>query len=123
MEGINIEKLEKEIKEGKDFLISISHIHPMQVKRILEDIYEMYSNHFSEFLQDEYKSHRVFDIIYDKDGNISSASLKWNYWDSGEINIKCTGIEVIYKPEHGQQKTIAKLHWKFIKPYFNEILK
>lgn len=123
MEGINIEKLEKEIKEGKDFLMSISHIHPMQVKRILEDIYEMYSNHFSEFLQDEYKSHRVFDIIYDKDGNISSASLKWNYWDSGEINIKCTGIEVVYKPEHGPQKTIAKLHWKFIKPYFNEILK
>ena len=123
MGSIDLEKLEKTIAEGEEFLMSVSHIHPMQIKRILEDIYEMYRHRFSEFLQDEYNSHRVFDIVYDKDGNITSVSLKWNYWDGGEINLKCTGIDVVFKPEHGPQKTIAELPWEIVKPYFNEILK
>lgn len=123
MGSIDLEKLEKTIAEGEEFLMSISHIHPMQIKRILEDIYEMYRHHFSEFLQDEYNSHRVFDIVYNKDGIITSASLKWSYWDGGEVNLKCTGIDVVFKPKHGPQKTIAELPWEIVKPYFNEILK
>ena len=123
MNSIDLEKLEKEIKEGEEFLMSISHIHPMEIKRILEDVYEMYKHHFSEFLRDEYKSHRVFSIIYDKAGNITSASLKWNYWDGGEINLKCTGITVVFKPEHGPHNTLAELPWEIVKLYFSEILK
>lgn len=123
MNSIDLEKLEKTIAEGEKFLMSISHIHPMELKRILENIYEMYKHHFSEFLRDEYNSHRVFNIVYDKDANITSASLKWNYWDGGEINLKCTGIEVVFKPEHGPQKTFAELPWEIVKPFFNEILK
>lgn len=123
MNSIDLEKLEKTIAEGDEFLMSISHIHPMELKRILENIYEMYKHHFSEFLRDEYNSHRVFGIIYDKDGNITSASLKWNYWDGGEINLKCTGITVVFKPEHGMHNTLAELPWEIVKPIFNKIIK
>lgn len=120
---LDLEKLNKTIAEGEKFLISISHLHSLEIKRILEDIYDIYSHHYSEFLRDEYKSNREFDIIYDKDGNITSASIKWNYYDAGEVNLNCTGIKVVYKPEHGLQKTLTELPIEIIKPYFNEILK
>lgn len=122
MEFNDIETVKKEIKEGEDFLKRISPIHPIEIKRILEDIYELYRDHFSEFLQDQYESNRVFNIEYDKDDNITSASLTWHYWDVGEIKLTCTGIEVIHKPEDGPQKTITELPWKFVKLYFNDIL-
>ena len=123
MEFKDIETVKKEIKEGEDFLKRISPIHPIEIKRVLEDIYALYRDHFSEFLQDQYESNRVFNIEYDRDDNITSASLTWNYWDAGEINLKCTGIEVVYKPEDGPKKTIAELSWKVVKLYFNEFLK
>lgn len=125
MEFKDIETVKKEIKEGEYFLKRISPIHPIEIKRILEDIYELYRDHFSEFLflQDQYESTRVFNIEYDKDDNIISASLTWHYWDVGEINLTCKGIEVIYKPEDGPQKIIAELPWKVVKLYFNEFLK
>ena len=41
MEFKDIETVKKEIKEGEDFLKRISPIHPIEIKRILEDIYEM----------------------------------------------------------------------------------
>ena len=125
MEFKDIETVKKEIKEGEYFLKRISPIHPIEIKRILEDIYELYRDHFSEFLflQDQYESTRVFNIEYDKDDNIISASLTLHYWDVGEINLKCTGIEVVYKPEDGPQKIIAELPWKVVKLYFNEFLK
>ena len=123
MEFKDIETVKKEIKEGEDFLRHISPIHPIEIKRILEDIYELYRDHFSEFLQDQYESTRVFNIEYDEYDNIISASLTWHYWDAGEINLKCTGIEVVYKPEDGPQKIIAELPLKVVKLYFNEFLK
>lgn len=123
MEFKDIETVKKEIKEGEDFLKRISYVHPKEIKHILEGIYESYMDHFSEFLQDQYESNRVFNIEYDKDYNIISASLTWHYWDAGEINLKCTGIEVVYKPEDGPQKIIAELPWKVVKLYFNEFLK
>ena len=122
MEFKDIETVKKEIKEGEDFLKRISPIHPIEIKRVLEDIYEMYKHNFSEYLIDEYDSHRVFDIVYDKDDNITSASLTCYYYDGCEINLKCTGIEVVYKPEDGPQKIIAELPWKVVKLYFNEFL-
>ena len=122
MEFKDIETLKKEIKEGEYFLKRISPIHPIEIKRILEDVYELYRGHFSEFLQDQYESNRVFNIEYDKEDNITSASLTWHYWDVGEINLKCTGIEVVYKPEDGPKKIIVELPWKFVKLYFDDIL-
>ena len=123
MNNIDIEKLTETITEGKEFLKSISHVHPKEIKHVLEDIYEMYKHQFSDFLQDKYSTQRMFDIIYNKDGNITSASLNWNYFDTGEITLKCTGIEVIQTREQGQQKIIAELPWEIVKPYFNEFLK
>ena len=120
MEFKDIETVKKEIKEGEDFLKSISPIHPIEIKRILEDIYELYRDHFSKFLQDQYESSRVFNIEYDKDDNITSASLTWHYWDAGEIKLTCTGIEVVYSPYNGSKNTIVELPWKFVKLYFND---
>ena len=122
MEFKDIETLKKEIKEGEYFLKRISPIHPIEIKRILEDVYELYRGHFSEFLQDQYESNRVFNIEYDKEDNITSASLTWHYWDVGEIKLTCTGIEVVYKPEDGLQKIIAEIPWKVVKLYFDNIL-
>ena len=122
MEFKDIETLKKEIKEGEAFLRRISPIHPIEIKRVLEDIYELYRDHFSEFLQDQYESSRVFNIEYDKDDNITSASLTWHYWDAGEIKLTCTGIEVVYKPEDGLQKIIAEIPCKVVKLYFDNIL-
>ena len=122
MEFNDIETVKKEIKEGEDFLKRISPIHPIEIKRILEDIYELYRDHFSEFLQDQYESNRVFNIEYDKEDNITSVSLTWHYWDAGEINLTCTGIEVVYNPYNGAKNTIVELPWKFVKLYFDDIL-
>ena len=122
MGGIDLENLKKTIIKGEEFLKSISYVHPMEIKFILENIYEMYKGQFSEVLQNEYEKYREFDITYDNNGNITSASLKWNYYDSGEVRLVCTGIEVIYTPEHGPQKIIAKLPLELVKPYFNEFL-
>lgn len=122
MNNIDIEQLTETITEGKGFLKNISNIHPKEIKRILENIYELYKQQFSDFLQDTYNTQRMFDIIYNKDGNIISASLTWNYFDTGEISLKCTGIEVIQIQEYGSQKIIAELPWEIVKPYFNEFL-
>ena len=122
MEFKDIETLKKEIKEGEYFLKRISPIHPIEIKRILEDVYELYRGHFSEFLQDQYESNRVFNIEYDKEDNITSASLTWHYWDVGEIKLTCKGIEVVYNPYNGAKNTIVELPWKFVKLYFDDIL-
>lgn len=42
MGGIDLEKLKKTITKGEEFLKSISSVHPMEIKHILENIYEMY---------------------------------------------------------------------------------
>ena len=120
---IDTERFIRTISEGNKFLASISHLHPMKIKGILEGVYEMYKAQFTEVLQDEYENYNVFDITYDNNGNITSASLKWNYWDAGEVRLACTGIEVIYTPEIGSQKIIAELPLEIVKPYFNEFLK
>ena len=122
MGGIDLENLKKTITKGEEFLKSISHVHPMKIKHILENIYEIYKGQFSEVLQDEYDSNRIFTVVYDNDGNITSASIKWNYWDCGEVRLVYTGIEVIYTPEDGSQKIIAELPTELVKPYFKEIL-
>ena len=123
MSSIDLEKLKETITEGEEFLKSISSVHPLEIKHILENIYEMYKDQFSEVLRNEYDSNRIFTVVYDKDGNITSASIKWNYYDSGEVRLVCTGIEVVYTPEHGSQKIIVKLPWEIVKPYFNELLR
>lgn len=120
MEVKDIETIKKEIKEGEYFLKRISPIHPIEIKRILEDVYELYKYRFSEFLQDQYESNRVFNIEYDKNDNIVSASITWHYWDGGEIKLTCTGIEVVYKPYDGPKDTIVELPWKFVKLYFDD---
>ena len=120
---LDTEKFIRTISDGNKFLTSISHLHPMKIKGILEDVYEMYKGQFPEVLQDEYEKYRGFDITYDKNDNITSASLKWNYYDSGEVRLVCTGIEVVYISEHGSQKIIAELPLEIVKPYFNELLK
>ena len=120
---VDTEKFIKTISEGDKFLTSISHLHPMKIKGILEDIYEVYKGQFPEVLQDEYENYNIFDITYDNNENITSASLKWNYWDAGEVRLVCTGIEVIYTPEIGSQKIIAELPVEIVKTYFKEILK
>ena len=122
MEVKDIETLKKEIKEGEAFLRRISPIHPIEIKRILEDVYELYKYRFSEFLQDQYESNRVFNIEYDKEDNITSASLTWHYWDVGEIKLTCAGIEVMYNSYNGAKNTIVELPWKFVKLYFDDIL-
>ncbi len=122
MSSIDLEKLKKTITEGEGFLKSISSVHPMEIKCILENIYEMYKGNFSEVLQDEYDSNRIFTVVYDKGGNITSASIKWNYWDCGEVRLVYTGIEVVYTPEDGPNKIIAELPLEIVKPYFKEIL-
>lgn len=118
MEFKDIEAIKAEIIEGKNFLKCISQVHPKEIKRILEDVYELYKYNFSEYLQDEYNSHRLFNIKYDKDDNIISASLMCYYYDGCEINLTCKGIEVVYKPENGPEKIITELSWKFVKMYF-----
>lgn len=123
MNNIDIEQLTETITEGKEFLKSISHVHPKEIKHVLEDVYEMYKHNFSKFLRDQYELARSFNIVYDKYDNIISASLTWNYFDTGEITLKYTGIEVIYTPENGSQKITAELSWKVVKLFFNEILK
>ena len=120
---IDTEKFIKIIAEGDKFLTSISHLHPMKIKGILEGVYEMYKGQFPEVLQDEYEKYRGFDITYDKNENITSASLKWNYYDSGEVRLENTGIVVIYNPEIGSQKIIVELPLEIVKLYFNEFLK
>ena len=120
---IDLEKLKKTITDGEEFLKSISRVHPMEIKCILENIYAMYEGQFSEVLQNEYEKYREFDITYDNNGNITSASLKWNYWDAGEVRLICTGVEVVYIPEIGSQKIIAELPLEIVKTYFKEILK
>ena len=120
---IDTEKFIQTITEGNKFLASISHLHPMKIKGILEDVYEMYKGQFPEVLQDEYDNYNIFDITYDNNGNITSASLKWNYYDSGEVRLENTGIKVIYTPEIGSQKIIAELPPEIVKPSFKEILK
>ena len=123
MSSIDLEKLKETITEGEEFLKSISSIHPLEIKHILENIYEMYKDQFSEVLRNEYDSNRIFTVVYDNIGNITSASIKWNYWDCGEVRLVYTGIEVVYKPEDGTQKIIAELPLKVVKLYFNEFLK
>ena len=120
---IDTEKFIQTITEGNKFLTSISHLHPMKIKGILKGVYEMYKDQFPEVLQDEYENYNVFDIAYDNNGNITLASLKWNYWDAGEVRLICTGIEVIYTPEVGSQTIIAELPLDIVKSYFNELLK
>lgn len=120
---IDTKKFIKIIAEGNKFLSSISHLHPMKIKGILEDVYEIYKGQFPEVLQDEYDNYNVFDITYDNNGNITSASLKWNYWDAGEVRLICTGVEVVYIPEIGSQKIIAELPLEIVKPHFNKFLK
>ena len=51
---IDTEKFIKIIAEGNTFLTSISHLHPMKIKGILEGVYEMCKCQFPEVLQDEY---------------------------------------------------------------------
>ena len=122
MEFKDIEAFKNEIKEGENFLRSISHVPPKKIKHILEDVYESYRDNFSEFLQDQYEFVRSFNIEYGKYDNLISASLTWHYWDAGEINLTCAGISVVYKPEDGPKKIIVELPWKVVKPYFNEFL-
>lgn len=119
---IDTEKFIKIIAEGNKFLSSISHLHPMKIKDILEDAYEIYKGQFPEVLQDEYDKYRGFDITYDKNDNITLASLKWNYYDSGEVRLENTGIIVTYNPEIGSQKIIAEIPLEIVKPYFNAFL-
>ena len=102
---IDTEKFIKIVAEGDKFLTSISHLHPMKIKGILEGVYEMYKGQFPAVLQDEYEKYRGFDIT------------------SGEVCLENTGIVVIYNPEIGSQKIIAELPLEIVKPYFNEILK
>ena len=118
MSSIDLEKLKKTITEGEGFLKSISSVHPLEIKHIFENIYEMYKGNFSEVLQNEYDSNRIFTVVYDNVGNITSASIKWNYWDCGEVRLVYTGIEVVYTPEDGSQKIIAELPLELVKPYF-----
>ena len=42
MSSIDLEKLKKTITDGEGFLKSISYVHSMEIKHILENIYEMY---------------------------------------------------------------------------------
>lgn len=121
--SINIDNIEKDIELSKTFLIRISEFHPRVIKEFFESIYEMYKHHFSnELLKQDYETNRIFDIRYNKDGYVDSASLRWNYYDTGEIRLKYSGIEVVFKPEHGSDKQIAELHWKILIPYLESFL-
>ena len=70
----------------------------------------------------DYEENRIFDIRYNKDGYVGSASLRWNYYDAGEIRLKYSGMEVVFKPEHGHEKQIAELHWQILIPYLESFL-
>lgn len=121
--SINIENIENDIALSNKFLTRISEFHPKVIKEFFESIYEMYKDHFSnELLVQDYETTRIFDIRYNKDGYVSSASLRWNYYDSGEIRLKYSGMEVVFKPEHGSDKQIAELHWKILIPYLESFL-
>lgn len=123
MGKIDVEQIERDIELSKIFLNKISEFHPKVIKEFFESIYEMYKHHFSDtLLEKDYKTNRVFCIQYDKDGFVCSASLKWNYYDHGEIRLKYSGLEVVFTPEHGQSKQIAELHWKILNPYLESFL-
>ena len=55
MEFKDIETVKKEIKEGEDFLKRISPIHPIEIKRILEDIYELFMSYIEIISQSFYR--------------------------------------------------------------------
>lgn len=123
MSAINSEQIKKDIELSKTFLNRISEFHPKVIKEFFESIYEMYKHHFSDtLLAQDYETNRNFDIRYNKDGYVCSASLKWNYYDYGEIRLKYSGIEVVFTPEHGSDKQIAELHWKILIPYLESFL-
>ena len=123
MGKIDVDQIERDIELSKIFLTKISECHPKVIKEFFESIYEMYKHHFTdELLKQDYETNRIFDIRYNKDGYVSSASLKWNYYDSGEIRLKYSGMEVVFKPEHGSDKQIAELHWNILNPYLESFL-
>ena len=119
-----IDNIEKDLELSKTFLTRLSECHPKVIKEFFESIYEMYKQNFSdELLAKDYEENRIFDIRYNKDNYVGSASLRWNYYDSGEIRLKYSGIEVVFKPEHGHEKQIAELHWQILIPYLESFLK
>ena len=100
-----IENIEKDLELSKTFLTRISDCRPKVIKAFFESIYEMYKQNFSdELLTKDYEENRIFEIRYNKDGYVGSASLRWNYYDSGEIRLKYSGMEIVFKPEHGCEK-------------------
>ena len=124
MGKIDVEQIERDIELSKIFLNRISEFHPTAIKEFFESIYEMYKHHFSDtpLLAQDYEANRNFDIRYNKDGYVCSASLKWNYYDRGEIRLKYSGLEVVFIPECGPEKQIAELHWKMLNPYLESFL-
>lgn len=123
MGKVDVEQIERDIELSKIFLTRISEFHPKLIKEFFESIYEMYKHHFSDtLLAQDYETNRKFDIRYNKDGYVSSASLKWNYYDRGEIRLKYSGMEVVFTPEHGSDQQIAELHWKILIPYLESFL-
>ena len=119
-----IDNIEKDLELSKTFLTRLSECHPKVIKEFFESIYEMYKHHFSDtpLLAQDYETNRNFDIRYNKDGYVSSASLKWNYYDRGEIRLKYSGLEVVFIPECGPEKQIAELHWKILNRYLESFL-
>ena len=123
MGKIDVEQIERDIELSKIFLTRISEFHPTVIKEFFESIYEMYKHQFTEpLLAQDYEANRNFDIRYNKDGYVCSASLKWNYYDRAEIRLKYSGLEVVFTPEHGSDKQIAELHWKILNPYLESFL-
>lgn len=123
MGKVDVEQIERDIELSKTFLNRISEFHPTVIKEFFESIYEMYKHHFTEpLLAQDYEANRNFDIRYNKDGYVCSASLKWNYYDRGEIRLKYSGLEVVFIPECGPEKQIAELHWKILNPYLESFL-
>lgn len=124
MGKVDVEQIERDIELSKTFLTRISEFHPNIIKEFFESIYEMYKHRFSDtpLLSQDYETNRNFDIRYNKDGYVCSASLKWNYYDRGEIRLKYSGLEVVFTPECGPEKQIAELHWKILNPYLESFL-
>ena len=124
MGKVDVEQIERDIELSKIFLNRISEFHPTVIKEFFESIYEMYKHNFSDtpLLAQDYETNRNFDIRYNKDGYVCSASLKWNYYDRGEIRLKYSGLEVVFIPECGPEKQIAELHWKILNPYLESFL-